>query len=67
MAVEFSEYKGSEMMKVISYTGKDGKTDGIIAGKKKWLAVLANIPEIKKFCGVAEPIPQPETVEDSPF
>ena len=73
MATETSEYKGNEMLKVISYTAPDGKTDGIQAGKKKWLAVLENIPAIEEFCGVygkihqSEPIPQPETMDDSPF
>jgi len=57
MATEISEYKGNEMLKVVSYTAPDGKTDGIQAGKKKWLAVLENLGEIREFCEVAEPIP----------
>jgi hypothetical protein len=48
------------MLKVISFTSNDGKTDGIQAGKKKWLAVLENLGEIREFCEVAEPIPDSE-------
>lgn len=53
--IEYSEFKGNQMMKIVTYVGKDGKTDGIMFGKKKWAVILDHLDEIRAF------------VDDTPF
>ncbi len=57
MEIRFSEYKENPMMEIITYTGKDGKTDGIKFGKKKWAIILDHLAEIRDFVGVKEDTP----------
>jgi len=52
MEIEYHEYEGSPIMKIVTGQSKDGKkTYGISFGKKKALAILECIDEIKKFVG----------------
>ena len=51
MKIEYSTYKENPMMKIVTYE-KDGKTDGIMFGKKKWQIILDHLDEIKGFVGV---------------
>jgi len=50
MKIEYSTYKENPMMKIVTYE-KDGKTDGIMFGKKKWQIILDHLDEIRKFTG----------------
>ena len=51
MKIEYSEFKGNAMMKIVTYE-KDGKTDGIMFGKKKWQIILDHLDEIRAFVGI---------------
>jgi len=51
MKIEYSEFKGNAMMKIVTYE-KDGKTEGIMFGKKKWQIILDHLDEIRAFVGV---------------
>ena len=42
------------MMEIITYTSKDGKTDGIRFGKKKWAIILDHLEQIREFVGEEE-------------
>ena len=51
MKIEYSEFMNCAMMKIVTYE-KDGKTEGIMFGKKKWQIILDHLDEIRAFAGV---------------
>jgi len=52
MEIEYYEYEGNPIMKIVTGESKDGKkTYGISFGKKKAQAILEHIDEIRKFVG----------------
>ena len=58
MKIEYLQYKNNPMMKIVTYE-KDGKTDGIMFGKKKWQIILDHLDEIRAFVAGLPAPPDP--------